>query len=133
MPNLYPDPALASGDYSAMGGFAKDGTALVASDAGIFDVIALEGPIEGDFFGFIAKAGQYQVSVHVADHEQGGAHARIRAGAFTDLGIAGDGWTFPITVTAGTNEQVSFVLRGSNNGRFRIVPDENGEAIRITT
>lgn len=134
--NHYPDPALASADYAFIGS--------AISKAG--DVIGFNDAVSSDYIytnhtatlglavkQAIARSGIYSISVHVANYVQGDAQARLRTGTSFPLGISGDGWSAPVEVTAGPNITTSFFLRGLDGATFDIVPDANGEAIRITT
>lgn len=144
MLNLYSDPGLAETyvPYPLSGGNAsQSGQSLIFDAATNVDAISLPDS-NADFIDRIALAGQYHISVNVANYASGDGRAKLCLGAYASLGITGDGWSTPVPITAGTVRTKTLGLFGISTGAtFDIVPDpetiteENpgGEAVRITT
>lgn len=134
--NLYADPALAA-TYTAFGsGIAHTGNTLAFNDATNLDAqsIVAGNAILPDLFDRIAAGGKYYISVNVANYDHGGGRAKLCAGSYVNLGIAGNGWTTPVAITAGTSRTWGIGFYGiSAGGTFDIIPDANNEAVRITT
>jgi hypothetical protein len=80
----------------------------------------------------IAANDVVNMSVFVSGYSSGSAAARLRAGTYVDLGITADGWTTPVSITAGTSTTQSLFIRGTTASTLRISPDTTGEAIRIS-
>lgn len=130
--NLYSDPGLEA-NYVAFGsGITQDGNSLVFDNALSSHAISLPDG-NSDFIDRIALAGQYHISVHVSGYSSGDARAKLCLGGYAQLGITGDGWSAPVLITAGTARTKTLGLFGISGTSLTICPDENGEAIRITT
>jgi hypothetical protein len=135
MTNLYPDPGLADpADYSFINtpGMAFALPAIVFDNANTTDAVSTTGQLASDIVAAIAVNDVVNMSVFVAGYSGGSASARLHGGSFVDLGIAGDGWTTPVSITAGTNAPASLTIRGTSGSSFRITLDTSREAIRIS-
>lgn len=134
--NLYPDPSLAT--VYSQGGSAMTHVGntfvLVAAGAGNAQAMLSSNPSFPDLMDRIAAGGLYHVSVNVANYVGGDGRAKLCAGSYADLGVTGNGWSTPAPVIAGASRFWGAGFYGSGNlATFDIVPDENGEAVRITT
>lgn len=131
--NLYSDPALAATYVPFGSGITQDGSSLIFDAALNTHAMSLPDS-NADFIDRIALGGQYHISVHVSGYDSGDARAKLCLGGYVQLGITGDGWSDPVPITAGTIRNKTLGLFGQSGGTtLTISPDENGEAIRITT
>lgn len=123
--NLYPDPDITlPGCYMF---FSQPGISydlvegeIVFTDANGNDAFLTFGQLLNDLLAAIGPGAALTISFNVKGYVGGGLRARVRNGTYAFITPTGDGWTAPVSLTAGTTAAGLMCVANGGPSTFRI-------------